>query len=188
MSNGTDTACDSSVPTFRQRQEALKRAYRDDPTAGLQTTKVHSVTGDGNDPSRVRIAVDGQDGTVFEVGAHASVGGDGELPCSGDLFLASLAACQEITIRLVAAALGVRLDRLAVRVEGDWDARGTLAVDREAPVGYGAIRIAIDVDTDADDDQVRRLLKSSRRYCVVSATLDDAPAVAFQATVNGEPG
>jgi len=175
----------TEAPTLRERQDALKRAYRDDPVTGRQTTKVHSVTGEGGDPTRVRIAVEGANGAVFEIGAHASVGGDGELPCSGDLFLASLAACQEITIRLVAAALGLPLHRLAVRVEGDWDARGTLAVDREVPVGYTAIRVSVDFRTDAPDDKVERLLKSAKRYCVVSATLEDAPPVEFTATVNG---
>lgn len=186
MSNPTDTSVTSAgAPALRERQDALKRAYRDDPATGRQTTVVHSVTGEGTDPTRVRIAVDGPSGAVFDIGAHASVGGDGELPCSGDLFLAALAGCQEITIRLVAAALGLSLHRLAVRVEGDWDARGTLAVDREAPVGYTAIRIAVDLQTDGPEDRVARLLKASERYCVVGATLHDAPAVAFNATVNG---
>lgn len=186
MSNADTTPVTTAdAATLRERQDALKRAYRDDPAAGRQTTVVHSVTGEGAGPTRVRIAVDGASGAVFEIGAHASVGGDGELPCSGDLFLASLAACQEITIRLVSTALGLPLHRLAVQVEGDWDARGTLAVDREAPVGYTAIRIAVDLDTGGPEDRVARLLKASERYCVVGATLHDAPDVTFTATVNG---
>lgn len=172
-------------PAYRERQDALKQAYRDNPASGRQTSVVRSVTGNGEDPTRVRIAVEGPSGAVFDIGAHHSVGGDGELPCSGDILLVSLAACQEITIRLVATALGLTLDHLAVRVEGDWDARGTLAVDREAPIGYTAVRVSIDVQTDATEDKVERLLKSAKRYCVVSATLEHAPAVAFTATVNG---
>lgn len=173
------------LPPLHERQAALKHRYREDPGAGLQTTAVVSVTGDATDPSRVRIAVDGPSGTVFDIGAHHSVGGDGELPCSGDIFLASLAACQEITLRLVATALGLTLDHLAIRVEGDWDARGTLAVDREAPIGYTAVRVSIDLQTDAPPDKVERLLKSAKRYCVVSATLEDAPPVEITAIVNG---
>lgn len=186
MTNSTDHAEPSAeLSAFRERQGPLKERYRDDPTAARETSAVYSVTDDVADPSRVRIAVDGPSGTVFDIGAHSAVGGDGELPCSGDVFLAALAGCQEITIRLVAAALGVSLGRLAVRVEGDWDARGTLAVDREAPVGFTAIRVSVELDTEATDDQVERLLKSAQRYCVVSATLEDSPAVAFEATVNG---
>ncbi|MBA3379764.1 MAG: OsmC family protein [Chloroflexia bacterium] len=183
--HSADTKRSAEPPTLQERQGALKQQYREDPAAGFQTTAVYSVTGDTTDPSRVRIAVDGPSGAVFDVGAHHSVCGDGELPCSGDIFLAALAACQEITIRLVATALGLTLDHLAVRVEGDWDARGTLAVDREAPIGYTAIRISIDLRTDAPQDKVERLLKSAKRYCVVSSTLGDAPAVEFRAIVNG---
>lgn len=175
----------TEAPTIRERQGALKQTYRDQPEAARQTTAVHSVTGDVSDPTRVRIAVDGPNGTVIDIGAHPSVGGDGELPCSGDIFLAALAGCQEITIRLVATALGLPLHRLAVRVEGDWDARGTLAVDREAPVGYTAIRVIVDMETDGAEDRIERLLKAAERYCVVGATLGDAPDVAFNATVNG---
>ncbi|MBA3276495.1 MAG: OsmC family protein [Chloroflexia bacterium] len=186
MTNVTDEASIFAEPApLRERQGALKHGYRDHPETAFQTTVVHSVTDDVSDPARVRIAVDGPNGAVLDIGAHQSVGGDGELPCSGDLFLAALAGCQEITLRLVAAALGLPLHRLAVRVEGDWDARGTLAVDRETPVGYTAIRVIVDVETDGPDDRVQRLLKSAQRYCVVGATLGDAPTVAFNATVNG---
>ncbi len=186
MTDHHDTTTRSTEPqTLRERQGALKQQYCEDPARAAQTTAVYSVTGDVMDPSRVQIAVEGPAGTVFDIGAHHSVGGDGELPCSGDIFLASLAGCQEITLRLVATALGLTLDHLAIRVEGDWDARGTLAVDREAPIGYTAIRVSIDLQTDAPQDKVDRLLKSAKRYCVVSATLEDAPPVEVTATVNG---
>lgn len=186
MTNPTDHVKPTAeLVAFRDRQGPLKERYRHDPAAARVTSAVSSVTDDVADPSRVRIAVEGPSGTIFDIGAHSAVGGDGELPCSGDVFLASLAGCQEITIRLVAAALGVAIDRLAVRVEGDWDARGTLAVDRDAPVGFTAIRITVDLDTDASEDQVARLLKSAQRYCVVSATLEDAPSLAFDAVING---
>ncbi len=186
MTSQTDgTTSISETSTLRERQGALKQRYRDDPGTARQTTAVRSVTDDVSDPTRVRIAVDGPSGAVFDIGAHHSVGGDGELPCSGDVFLAALAGCQEITIRLVANALGLPLTHLDVRVEGDWDARGTLAVDRETPIGYTAIRIAVELGTDAPEDKVERLLKSAKRYCVVSATLEDAPAVEFRAIVNG---
>ncbi|MDQ3657964.1 MAG: OsmC family protein [Chloroflexota bacterium] len=187
MTSQTDeTTSLPEISTPRERQGVLKQRYRDDPGSARQTTAVYSVTDDVTDPTRVRIAVDGPSGAVIDIGAHHSVGGDGELPCSGDIFLAALAGCQEITIRLVASALGLPLHRLAVRVEGDWDARGTLAVDRETPVGYTAIRIDVELQTDGPDDRVERLLKAAERYCVVGATLGDAPTVAFNATVNGE--
>lgn len=179
------TTRSAEPPTLGERQDSLKQQYRENPARAKQTTAVSSVTGETMDPSQVRIAVEGPSGAIFDIGAHHSVGGDGDLACSGDIFLVALAACQEITIRLVATALGLTLDHLAVRVEGDWDARGTLAIDREAPIGYTAVRVSVDLRTDAPEDKVARLLKSAKRYCVVSATLEDPPAVAFNATVNG---
>lgn len=167
------------IEAFRTRQGALKQAYRDDPSQGQQTTVVHSVTGDDPTPGKVAIAIDGESGVTLEVGAHHSVGGDLDLPCSGDLFLAAYAACYELTLRLVAQAMNIPLRHLDLRVEGDWDARGTLALDREAPVGYTAIRISAHAETDASEEQVARLLKSAERYCVVGATLKQPPTVQF---------
>lgn len=165
--------------TLKARQSTLKQGYRDDPDSALLTSAVESTTPatDDHDPTRVRITVDSPAKTVLEIGAHVAVGGEDDLPCSGDIFLASLAACQEITIRMVASAMGLTLNRLDVRVEGDWDVRGTLAVARDTPIGFTAIRVLVDIDVDASDDQRARLLKSAERYCVVSQTLKNPPPV-----------
>ena len=176
-------------PPLREVQSALKQGYRDDPDSALLTSAVFSTTGlaDAGDPTRVRIQVDSPAGTTFDIGAHVAVGGLEDLPCSGDVFLASLAACQELTIRLVAAAMGLELKRLDLRVEGDWDVRGTLAVSRESPIGFTAIRVLVDLDVDAPADKIARLLSSAERFCVVSATLKDAPPVELIATIEGAP-
>ena len=173
------------IEAFRTRQSGLKQAYRDDPARGRQTTVVHSVTGENPAPGKVSIAIDGESGVTLEIGAHHSVGGDPEGPCSGDIFLASYAACYELTLRLVAQAMNIQLRNLDLRVEGDWDARGTLALDREVPVGYTAIRISVHAETDASEEQVARLLKSAERYCVVGATLKQPPAVSIDANISG---
>lgn len=170
-------------PTLRDRQSALKQKYRVRPDSAHLTSAVYSVTEPGDDPTRVRIAVDGPSGAVLEIGAHHAVGGLGDIPCSGDIFLASLAGCQELTIRLVAAALSLPIRRLAVRVEGDWDVRGTLATNRESPIGYTAIRVNVDLETDGALDRVERLLTSAERFCVVGATLHNPPPVVFNANV-----
>ncbi|MGC4108013.1 MAG: OsmC family protein [Thermomicrobiales bacterium] len=163
--------------TLKTRQSALKQGYRDLPDTALLTSAVESSTPAGDDPTRVRITVESLAGTTLDIGAHVAVGGEDDLPCSGDIFLASLTACQEITIRMVASAMGLTLNRLAVRVEGDWDVRGTLAVSREAPIGFTAIRVLVDLDMDASEEQRARLLKSAERYCVVSQTLKNPPPV-----------
>ncbi len=163
--------------TLSERQASLKQGYREHPELGMQTSAVTSVTSQSDDPTRVRIAVDGIDGAVLDIAAHHAVGGEHPASCSGDILLAALAGCQEITLRMVAAAIGIELRHLAIRVEGDWDARGTLGVDRAPPVGFQAIRVAIEVETDASEEQVARLMKSAERYCVIAATLNAPPQV-----------
>lgn len=171
-------------PTLREVQTALKQGYRDDPESAFITSAAYSTTpADAEDPTRVRIAVDGPNGVVLEIGAHVAVGGKEDLACSGDIFLASLAACQELTIRLVAASMEIALAKLDVRVEGDWDVRGTLAVSRESPIGFTAIRVLVKLDADAPADKLERLLSSAERFCVVSATLKDAPPIEMIATI-----
>lgn len=162
---------------LKSRQSALKQGYRDDPDSARITSAVESITPPNDDPTRVRIAVDGPSETLLNIGAHVAVGGEPDLPCSGDIFLAALAACQEVTIRMVASAMGISLDRLAVRVEGDWDARGTLAVSRETPIGFTDLRVLVELDADIPEEQRARLLKSAERYCVVSQTLRNPPPV-----------
>ena len=170
-------------PTLRERQSQLKLKYKVRPDSALITSSVSSVTEEGQDPRRVRIAVDGPSGVVLDIGAHAAVGGFDELACSGDIFLASLAACQELTIRLVAAALNLPIHKLDVQVEGDWDVRGTLGVNRESPVGFTDLRVNIDLETEGSPERVERLLKSADHFCVVGATLKNPPAVSINANV-----
>ena len=169
----------TTTPTLRERQVPLKARYENDPETAKFTTVVQSVTA-GDDPTRVRIATatgvgpDGQE-VAWDAEAHPYAGGTGELACSGDLLLGSLAACQEITLRMVAAAMGITLDEVDVRVEGDMDFRGTMGVDAETPVGYQAIRTIIRLKADAPEDRLQRLIQRAERYCVVNATLRQSP-------------
>ncbi|MEI6725695.1 MAG: OsmC family protein [Actinomycetes bacterium] len=116
---------------------------------------------------------------VLRAGAHPAVGGDGDVPCSGDLLLAALAACQETTVRMVAANMGIDLEELQVTVEGDWDPRGTLAMGKEFPIGITAIRAHTRVVVRGDErgERAERLLRSAERYCVVLGTLRDGVPV-----------
>ena len=169
---------------LRERQAPLKERFTTDPDTAKATMTVRSVTEPSPNPTRVRIHSEAGNGVSWDVGAHALAAGDGDLPCSGDIFLASLAACQEITIRMVAAAMGIELKRLAVTVEGDMDFRGTMGVDAGTPVGYQAIRVNVQVDADAPEDRLQRLMQRAEKYCVVSATLKNPPAVEMRTAIN----
>src|SRR5947209_8018810 len=110
-----------------------------------------------------------------EAGLHPATGGDGSLACSADMLLEALVACAGVTVSAVATAMGVKLRGGRVVAQGHWDARGTLGVDREAPVGLTDIALTFELDTDADAATVQRLVEMSERFCVIYQTLRGPP-------------
>ncbi len=165
--------------TLRERQAPLKAQYQENPESAKLVMSARSVTA-GDDPTRCTIAVPNGGGELaisWDAGAHPMAGGDGEVACSGDLLLASLAACQEITLRMVASAMGVELRNVDIRVEGDLDFRGTMGIDPETPVGFEAIRTIISFDADEAPERLERLVARAERYCVVGATLRDGTSL-----------
>jgi uncharacterized OsmC-like protein len=173
------------TPALRERQAPLKARYESDPESARLTITVRSATA-GDDPTKVRVASDAAGGVQWDVGAHPMAGGEGDLACSGDVLLASLAACQEITLRMVAAAMGIKLDRVEVTVHGDMDFRGTMGVDLETPVGFQRIRTEIRVAADAPKDRLQRLAQRAERYCVVASTLRQSPVMELSFDVDGQ--
>jgi uncharacterized OsmC-like protein len=159
---------------LRSLQEPLKEGYRSDPASGRITLTATGATGD----SPITCSVDlGR--AVQEAQAHAGVGGEGTGACSGDLLLGALAACAQITCQMVAAAMGLEVRDIAVTAEGDLDLRGTLGIDRNAPVGFSAIRLSFAIDAPgATDEELAALQRKTERYCVVMQTLAAPPALA----------
>ncbi len=150
---------------LRAMQAPLKEQYKQAPDAALITLKAHGKIGEG-------ITCKVETGRALAVaGLHPASGGDGLSLCSGDMLLEALVACAGVTLNAVATAIGVNLRDATVHAEGDLDFRGTLGVSREAPVGFRAIRLRFDLDTDATDEQIASLLKLTERYCVVLQTL-----------------
>jgi len=161
---------------LRATQGALREEYTRDPGSATVVLTVRSAESDLDDPLHCAITP-GRD-VEWRSGAHAAVGGVGDTPCSGDVLLGALAACQEITLRMVAANMGIRITSLTVTVEGDWDPRGTLAM-RGFPIGLTAIRCKTEVavEDDGKGDRAERLLRSAEKYCVVLNTLRDGVPV-----------
>lgn len=158
---------------IRARQAPIRERYRDDPGSAPRHLHVQGGSGDLGDPLHCVVTAGSVPDAVIRSGAHPAVGGDGDVPCSGDLLLAALAACQETTLRMVAANMGIDLEELEVSVDGDWDPRGTLAMGKEFPIGITAIRAHTRVVVRGDEGEERavRLLRSAERYCVVLGTL-----------------
>ncbi len=146
-------------------QAPLKSRYRENPEAALITLRAEGALGEG-----VSCRVDTMKGLV-EAGLHPATGGSGVQACSGDMLLEALAACAGVTLKAVATALGLEVRGGRVKVEGDLDFRGTLGVDKTAPVGFRAIRLGFELDTDATPEQLERLLQLTERYCVVLQSL-----------------
>jgi uncharacterized OsmC-like protein len=158
---------------IRARQAPLRERYTQEPDSAIQRLHVEGGWGDLADPIHCETTPAQLPDAAWRSGAHAAVGGDGDTPCSGDLLLGALAACQEITLRMVAANMGIAIRELHIDVEADWDARGTLAMGRTFPVGIRAIRCrtSVVIDEDANGERAARLLRSAERYCVVLDTL-----------------
>jgi uncharacterized OsmC-like protein len=158
---------------LRELQAPIKRRYEEDPETARITMTVRSGPSDLSDPLHVAIVPDAAPGLTWASGAHPGVGGAGDVPCSGDLLMGALAACQEVTLRMVAAAMGVELEAIEVEVSGEADLRGTLAMSRDVPVGVTAITCAtrVRVKDGTNPERARRLLENAERYCVVLNTL-----------------
>ena len=156
-------------------QAPLKERYREDPGSARLTLRASGTLGEQGITCRVET---GQQ--LAEAGLHPATGGDGTALCSGDMLLESLVACAGVTLRAVATALEIPLRGGEVTAEGDLDFRGTLAVDRDAPVGLQAIRLRFQLDSDADDEQLATLVKLTERYCVVLQTLAGSPELSVE--------
>ncbi|MGZ8633680.1 MAG: OsmC family protein [Solirubrobacteraceae bacterium] len=154
---------------LRELQAPLKERYRDDAEAAVVTLRAQGSLGEG-------ITCSVQTGRALaEAGLHPASGGDGSSLCSGDMLLEALAACAGVTLRAVATSIGVDVAGGDVYAEGDLDFRGTLGVSRDAAVGFGAIRLRFELDTQASEDELQTLLKLTERYCVVLQTLVRPP-------------
>ena len=155
---------------LRAMQAPLKDKYRQDADAAVITLKAQGTL------DAQHIACKVETGRALAVaGLHPATGGSGAELCSGDMLLEALVACAGVTLKAVATALEIPLRSGTVKAEGDLDFRGTLGVDKAAPVGFKTIRLAFEIDTDAPQDKVDQLLKLTERYCVVFQTLNNKP-------------
>jgi uncharacterized OsmC-like protein len=155
---------------LKQAQAPLKERYRDDPDAAQITLEANGRLDEG-----IACSVQTSQAMV-QAGLHPGTGGDPSLACSGDMLLQALVACAGVTMRAVATSIGVEVDG-SLHAEGDLDWRGTLSVDKEAPVGFTAIRLRFELDSDASDEELDTLLRLTERYCVVFQTLAGSPSL-----------
>jgi uncharacterized OsmC-like protein len=151
---------------LRAIQAPLKQRYRTEPAAALVTSSAVATLDQGRIACRVLSPQPGAD-----VGLHSAAGGDGLHRCSADMVLEALVGCAGVTLLAVATAMGITIRSGTIRAEGDWDARGTLGVSKEVPVGLLAVRLKVSLDSSATAEQHAKLLQLTERYCVVAQTL-----------------
>jgi uncharacterized OsmC-like protein len=166
---------------LRALQQPLKDAYREEPEEAVVTLRAQGQLDDQE------IACSVATGQALAVaGLHPATGGDGSLVCSGDMLLQALVACAGVTLRAVATSLEIPVAGGTVTAEGDLDFRGTLAVSKDAPVGFRSIRLTFDLDTGASAEQVQTLIRLTERYCVVYQTLAHPAQLAMSVRTTAE--
>lgn len=158
--------------TLRSLQAPLKDQYRTSPDAAIITLSARGELDDQHIACKVETGR-----AMAMAGLHPATGGSGAELCSGDMLLEALVACAGVTLKAVATALEIDMKKGLVRAEGDLDFRGTLGVAKDAPVGFQAIRLVFDIESDAPQEKLDTLLKLTERYCVVFQTLNQKPAL-----------
>jgi uncharacterized OsmC-like protein len=165
---------------LRALQAPLKDHYKADAKAAFVTLRAKGTLDDAAIACKVETAH-----APAMAGLHPATGGSGLELCSGDMLLEALAACAGVTLKAVATALDIPLRSGTVSAEGDIDFRGTLGVDKTAPVGFAQIRLRFEIDSDAPQEKLDQLLKLTERYCVVYQTLKGGPPIEVKLTRDG---
>jgi uncharacterized OsmC-like protein len=155
---------------LREIQRPIKDRYDDDP-GDAQITLEATGTLDEDIACSVHTGR-----ALVKAGLHPGTGGDGSLACSGDMLLQALAACAGVTMRSVATSMELEVTG-SIHAEGDLDWRGTMAVDKDTPVGFKDIRLRFELQSDASDEELETLQRLTERYCVVFQTLASSPAL-----------
>jgi uncharacterized OsmC-like protein len=161
---------------LRALQAPLKERYKQDPNTALVTFEARATL----DDARIACHVETKKSGVVLAGLHPAAGGTGAEACSGDLLMEALVACAGVTLKAVATAMEIPLRAGRLRVEGDVDFRGRLGVDRTAPVGFRAIRLIVELDTDAPQEKLEKLVQLMERYCILFQTLAGKPELSVK--------
>ncbi|MFL6501199.1 MAG: OsmC family protein [Candidatus Udaeobacter sp.] len=164
---------------LKSLQAPLKAQYRERPQTALVTLHAEGRLGE-NMTCKIETGK-----APVAAGLHPATGGDGHSACSADMLLEALVSCAGVTLSAVATALGIAVRDATIRAEGDLDFRGTLGVSKDVPVGFKQIRLSVDLNTDATEEQIATLLRLTERYCVVYQTLSHPAEISVLHRVGG---
>ncbi len=158
------------INELRALQAPLKERYKQNPESAVIPTRAEGII-EGED---IVCRIPTSAGTTV-AGLHRATGGDGSQACSADMLMESLVACAGVTLKAVATAMRIPLKHAKVIAEGNWDARGTLGVDRTAPVGLKEVRLTFEIDSPVDPKKIEKLVRLTERFCVIYQTLAKPP-------------
>lgn len=177
-----------AAQALRDRQAPIKQQYKDDPDAAIITLNASGTLDSSSITCKLDTGKQMAQAQQKIAGLHQKSGGEGfevsgEL-CSGDMLLEALVACAGVTLKAVATAMDIPIKEGTVRAEGDLDFKGTMGVDRNAPVGFKDIRLSFDLKfqdgAEVPEEKVEKLGKLTERYCVVFQTLAKKPELSVQ--------
>jgi uncharacterized OsmC-like protein len=159
-----------NIDELRAIQAPLKKRYQQNPESAMISARAEGIV----DTEEVVCHVSTTLGTVA-TGLHPATGGDGSKACTADMLMEALVGCAGVTMKAVATAMRIPIRQAKVIAEGTWDARGTLNVDRSAPVGLSEVRLTFEIDSAADDEKIEKLVQLTERFCVIFQTLATPP-------------
>ena len=164
---------------LRSLQAPIKDRYRETPESAVQTMRASGIV-----QANLTCRLETPTGSV-DAGLHPAAGGSGEWACSGVMLLQSLIACAGVTFSTVSTAMGIPIDQATISAEGEIDFRGTLGIDRSAPIGFRSIQLAFDVQSCAEPEKIQKLIELTERYCVIYQTLKNSPQITTSTSING---
>mmetsp|Transcript_44521 Transcript_44521/g.101165 ORF Transcript_44521/g.101165 Transcript_44521/m.101165 type:complete len:201 (-) Transcript_44521:299-901(-) len=147
----------------------MQEMYRKDPSkAQLKFSSESELTSGLHSNGKIR---------SFKVQADEppALGGTDAAPNPVELLLYSLGACQEITFKAYATAMGIQLDRVSVELKGHIDVRGFFAVDESVRAGFQKIEGTVTVESPAETVKVEQLKQVVDAHCPVKDMLQAVP-------------
>ena len=96
----------------------------------------------------------------FTADMPASIGGEGSGPTPGIYGRAALGSCLAIGYMMMAAKKGIRVSRLEVEIQADYDDGALLGTSDDVP-GYSEVRYNVLIECDAKEDLIMEMLNEA---------------------------
>ncbi|HEU4808139.1 MAG TPA: OsmC family protein [Homoserinimonas sp.] len=112
--------------------------------------------------------------TAITAGKHAflvdepdALAGDDIAASPVEVALGALISCQIVVYRLYAQALGIQVDDIDVKAEGDLDARRLFGIEESVRPGFTDVRLAITITGPETDARYQELREAVDAHCPV---------------------